>query len=253
MNNIFTKILVCIYGNNNDDAVLEGAINFGKAFNATLVIGATAEGARNSAEILDKELNGLSLTVERITLADDHIKTVAKMVDDIGADLVVAANQKHSQQLVDSIKVPVLSILNQFKKGQITNIIMPIHDDPGTRQKIPVATEIAKTFGANINILVVAGNSPDEITKLKTYAYQAEKYIHEKGARCSYQIETGKKVVTETIRVAEESNADILIIMNDRDGGGCFGKSKSDHIMAECSVPVLVVEPKDTTVSYAQL
>jgi len=58
-------------------------------------------------------------------------------------------------------------------------------------------------------------------------------------------------VVPKTIKIAKDSNADLIIIMNDRDGGGWFGKSDSEQIMAGSGVPVLVVEPKDTTISHA--
>lgn len=253
MSRIITKTLVCLYGIENDDHVLEGGISVCKAFGAQLVIGTTEEGKRNDAQIIESKLVGLSIPTEQVTLPNESVKAVAKMVDDIGADLVVTASTKHTQHLVDALEVPVLSILKGFGKGLVKNILMPIHDDPGTRQKIPIATEVAKTFGANINILVVAHDDKEEITKLKTYAYQAEKYILDKGGRCTYQIEIGKKVAEETVRVAVESGADMVIIMNDRGGGGWFGKPLSDQIMSHCDVPVLVVEPKDTTISYAQL
>lgn len=253
MSKIITKTLVCLYGSSNDEDVLEGAMNVSKAFGAQLVLATTAEGERNSAAIISSKLQGYPFPVERVTLPNEHFKSVIKMVEDSAANLVVVSHTKHTQSLINGLEIPLLSILNGFSQGLIKNILMPIHDDPGTRQKIPMATEIAKTFGANINILVVANNNNEEITKLKTYAYQAEKYIVGKGGRCSYTIETGKKVVDETIRVANESGADMVIIMNDRGGGGWFGKSLSEQITEACKVPVLVVEPKDTTISYAQL
>lgn len=252
MSKIITKTLVCLYGSSNDADVLEGAMNVSKAFGAHLLVAASAEGERNSATIISNKLQSYNSPVERISLPNEHYKSVIKIVDETAANLVVVSHTKNTQSLINGLEVPVLSILDGFAQGLIKNILMPIHDDPGTRQKIPVATEIAKTFGATINILVVAGNNHEEITKLKTYAYQAEKYIVGKGGRCSYTIETGKKVVDETIRVANQTGVDMVIIMNDR-GGGWFGKSLSEQITEACKVPVLVVEPKDTTISYAQL
>lgn len=251
MSNIITKVLACIYGKSNDDAVLEGAINFSHAFNAQLVVATTEEGRRNSADAINNRLSTETANVEKATLANDSHKTAAKLAEELEAGLVVVSYDKHTQDLVNILDVPVLSILNGFKKGQIRDIVMPIHDNTGTRQKIPIATEIAKVFGANIHIAVVASSSTEEIARLKTYAYQAEKYITEKGGKCTYQIETNKKVVPETIRVAEETNSDLIVIMNDRDGGGWFSKPQSEQIMEASGVPVLVVEPHDTTVSYA--
>lgn len=252
MSKIITKIFACIYGNNNDDAVLEGAINFSRAFGAQLVVATTEEGRRNSAESINNRLSSETVNVEKATLANNAYKTAAKMAVEIEADLVVVSFDKHTQNLVNALDIPVLSILKGFKKGLIKNIVMPIHDNTGTRQKIPIATSIAKVFDANIHIAVVTTDSKEEQARLKTYAYQAEKYIREKGAgKSTYQIETDKKVVLETIKIAEENDADIIIIMNDRDGGGWFGKSDSEHIMASSGVPVLVVEPKDTTISHS--
>lgn len=254
MSKIITKILACIYGSDNDDAVLEGSINFARAFNAQLVVGTTEEGRRNSAEVINNRLGGETMNVEKATIANENYKTAAKLANDLECDLVVVSHSKQTQSLVNALEVPVLSILKGFKKGPIKEIVMPIHDNTGTRQKIPVATEIAKVFDANIHIAVVASHSQEEITRLKTYAYQAEKYINEKGnGKCTYQVETDKKVVPETIRIAQDTNSDLIIIMNDRDGGGWFSKPQSELIMESSDVPVLVVEPKDTTISYAQL
>lgn len=252
MSKIITKIFACLYGNDNDDAVLEGAINFSRAFGAQLVVATTEEGRRNSAESINTRLSSETGDVEKATLANNAYKTAAKMAEEIEANLIVVSFNKHTQSLVNALDIPVLSILKGFKKGLIKNIVMPIHDNTGTRQKIPIATAIAKVFDANIHIAVVTTSSKEEQARLKTYAYQAEKYIHEKGSgKCTYQIETEKKVVPETIKIAEENDADLLIIMNDRDGGGWFSKADSEQIMESSGVPVLVVEPKDTTISHA--
>jgi len=253
MNNLFTKILVCIYGNSNDAALIEGALNFCRAFNCQIIVGTTEEGNRTSGEVVNRDLAAAGAKAERITLANTHFKTVAKTVEDMGIDLVVVSADKHTQSLVNSLQVPVLSILKSFKKQLIKNILMPLHDDPGTRQKIPIAAEVARVFGASINILVVTSNNKEEISKLKTYAYQAEKHFNERRVKCTYRLESGKKVEKETVEVADSANADLIIIMNDRDGGGWFSKPLSEQIMMNSNVPVLVVEPKDTTISYAQL
>jgi nucleotide-binding universal stress UspA family protein len=240
--------MVCLYGAHNDNAVLEGGINFSNAFGTTLVLASLA----GNEHKFDSRLSSEKLHVEKLTLPDDGFKTAAKKSKEIGADLLVVSHDKHTQQLVNALEVPVLSILDDFTPGQIRNILMPIHDDPGTRQKIPVATEVAKTFGATINILVVAGHSTEEVNKLKTYAFQAQNWISKKGGNSTYHLETGKKVVDETIKHAENAGADLIVIMNDRDGGGWFGgKPLSEQIMLGSKVPVLIVEPKDTTVSYA--
>ncbi len=252
MSKIITKILTCLYGTDNDDAVLEGAINFSHAFNAQLVVATTEEGRRNSAESINNRLSSEPVNVEKVTLANEAYKTAAKIAVELGADLVVVSFSKQTQKLVNALDIPVLSILEGFKKERIKNIVMPIHDNTGTRQKIPIATSIAKVFNANIHIAVVTSSSKEEQARLKTYAYQAEKYIKEKGSgKSTYQIEIEKDVVPKTIKIAKDSNADLIIIMNDRDGGGWFGKSDSEQIMAGSGVPVLVVEPKDTTISHA--
>ena len=247
MSKIFTKTMVFLNGANNDSAVLEGGINFSRAFGTSLVLATTA----GNEHKFDSRLSSEKLPVEKLTLPDDGYKTAARKSKEIGADLLVVSHDSHTQQLINALEVPVLSILDDFTGGQIKNILMPIHDDPGTRQKIPVATEIAKTFGATIDILVVAGTGTEEINKLKTYAYQAQNWISKKGGNSTYHIETGKKVVDETIKHALDINADLIVIMNDRGGGGWFGKPMSEQIMLGSKVPVLVVEPKDTTVSYA--
>ena len=122
MSKIITKILACIYGADNDDAVLECSLNFARAFNAQLIVATTEEGRRNSAEVINNRLGSETMNVEKTTLDDESIKTVVKLTESTNADLVVVSYSKHTQGLINLLEVPVLSILKGFKKGKYVKL-----------------------------------------------------------------------------------------------------------------------------------
>jgi nucleotide-binding universal stress UspA family protein len=49
-----------------------------------------------------------------------------------------------------------------------------------------------------------------------------------------------------TIQYAQDKNADMVVIMNDRDGG-FFSSSLSEKIIRNSPIPVITVEPRDLT------
>ncbi len=135
------------------------------------------------------------------------------------------------------------------------NIVLPLDDSKETRQKIPYAVSMGKYFNATINILAVSRDSSNEVgTRIKTYAYQAQNFLEEKGIKTTYELSQGKNVATATIDYANRINADLIMFMTEAESPGLFTMGTyAQQIINNARVPVMTIPPKDLEVSYAQL
>ncbi len=253
MEHTFTKILVTLNPDHVHAGTIQTGIYYGKHFDAPVIVAGTKENLTQYNSVIkeNESSSGVNLVIHEIK--DDNHKTIAEAVNKTGADLVIAPANKNTQKIVNDIDFPVLSITENFNNRPIRKIVMPLHDEPTTRQKIPYACGVAKNFGAEIYTIVVSSANEEEQSLLKSYAYQAEKYMSQHNVSHNYEITIGKKVEEETIEYAKKIDADLIIIMNDRDGGGFFGLALSDKMIRTSPIPLMIVEPKETNVSYARL
>jgi hypothetical protein len=91
---------------------------------------------------------------------------------------------------------PVLTLNAGASLKQIKNIVLPIDSTMETRQKIPLAIQLSRHYGAQIHIMAItAMEKGEERTKLEHYALQSRKFIEEKGVRTTFQLLFGKACV----------------------------------------------------------
>jgi nucleotide-binding universal stress UspA family protein len=240
----FTRIAVGLRSDGLHPGTLDAALNLSKIFKCTLHLICFDDNCNIYEDLISKKAQegNVRFQIERRT--KESAREIINAAKEMEADLLIIPADKKSQAIINDLEIPVLTIKENFGARPVRNIVMPIHDKPSTRQKIPVGTEIAKHFGAEINIIVVSGKNDEEQKRLKSYAHQAQKYITEHGVACNYFFQLGGEVDVETVKYAEEKNADMVVIMNDRDAL-FFQSSLSEKIIRNCDVPVLVVEPKD--------
>src|SRR5690606_23362037 len=98
----------------------------------------TADDLQKHKPTLEKHYTVKSSTLTLNKYNDDEIIKTAK---ENGFDLLVKKADKNSQKIVNALDFPVLTLNAEFSNKAIKNIVIPLHDDPGTRQKIPVATQ----------------------------------------------------------------------------------------------------------------
>lgn len=250
MSSNFTKIAVCLNPNDSSSSVLDASANIAKVFGAEIVAIGTAEDLQKHTPTIEKHY---LVRISKIVLDKYSDDEILKKVKEDGFDLLVKKADKTSQKIVNALHYPVLTMNAAFSNKDIKNIVIPLHDDSGTRQKIPLATQIAKKFGATVHIVGVSSSNVEELARIKSYVHQAEKLIDKENVNNSSYMAIDKKVDKETVEYANKINADMLIIMNDREGGGFFGKSLSEKMILASDIPILTVEPKNTSVSWAGL
>ncbi len=240
----FTKIAVGLRSDALHSGTLDAAVNLSKVFDCSVHLICFDDNC-NVYETMIQEKASLSTArfeIER--RSKESVKEILKATRELEADLLIVPADKNSQTLINELDIPVLTVRDDFDPKPIKHIVIPMHDKPDTRQKIPVTAEIAKHFGAIVDMFAMSGTGADSQKRVKAYAHQAQKYIADEGVECSYHFEVGGKIDKDTIRYANEKNADLIVIMNDRDAG-FFSKSFSEKIINSTDIPVLTVEPRD--------
>ncbi len=240
----FTKIAIGVRSDGLHPGTLDAALNLSKVFGCTLHLICFDDNCAVYEALIEEKATHGNVKFEIIRKSNESAKAIIQTVRELGADLLIVPADKNSQTIVNALDIPVLTVKDDFSSKPVKHIVMPIHDKPETRQKVPIAVELAKHFGAVVDIIAVSGKSDEEQRRVKSYAHQADKFMTEKGVKCSYHFELGGKVDQITIDYAKEKNADIIVIMNDRDSG-FFSSSLSEKIIRNSSIPVIVVEPRE--------
>nr|MCR4931845.1 universal stress protein [Bacteroidales bacterium] len=86
---------------------------------------------------------------------------------------------KNTYRTITDSPVPVLSVREDFNfRKALENIVIPLDSTTETRQKVPFATRMAKTFGSTIHLLgLYTSDSKDIKGLVNGYVEQVEKYL----------------------------------------------------------------------------
>jgi len=150
-------------------------------------------------------------------------------------------------KIISYAPCPVISVRTDFTaKGSIKNIVLPIDDSFDTTKKVPMAAKLAKTFGANIQLLSVYYS---ELTSLKKVTdnnvKETKRFLQRKGVFTNVKSCVSNNVSTSIVRYAEDLNADLIVIMTDQDKASkdIIMGINSQQIINRSSIPILSVKP----------
>ncbi|MFH0867029.1 MAG: universal stress protein [Bacteroidota bacterium] len=156
----------------------------------------------------------------------------------------------NAYRFVTSAPCPVITIREAFiwNKKHIAKIVLPVDSSIETRQKVPLTTELAKAFGAEIHILGVHSTKvKDVIGLMEGYARQTMEFIQEKGVPCQYKRFYCDNITNGAIDYAKEIKAELISIMTEQEGSsksiwlGTYAQQMVNH----SSIPVLTLHSKD--------
>lgn len=156
----------------------------------------------------------------------------------------------NAYRFVTSAPCSVITVREAFmwNKKHITKIVLPIDSSIETRQKVPLTTELAKAFGAEIHIIGVhATKVKDVIGVMEGYARQTMEYIQEKGVPCQYKKFFCDNITNGAIDYAKEIKAELISVMTEQEGSsksiwlGTYAQQMVNH----SPIPVLAVHSKD--------
>ena len=127
---------------------------------------------------------------------------------------------KNTYRTITESPVPVLSVREDFDfRKDLENIVIPLDSTTETRQKVPFATRMAKTFGSTIHLLgLYTSDSKDIKGLVNGYVEQVEKYLdkYEVKHKTEY-VDAKKNLTVTTLEYADQINADLIVIMTEQE------------------------------------
>lgn len=185
-------------------------------------------------------------------------KMIVKAAKDIKADIIVMGTHgvsgfrefavgSNTARVVSEAPCPVLSIQKHSKKGGFTKILVPFRDKPHARESVDYAIDLAKTYGATMQILGISVD-PDNAAKRKIQleADQIRKISEKRGVKTTVDVVKGRYVPENILDYATKKKSDLVVLMADLDKSGI-----SEYIMGpviqrvvnHSKLPILSIHP----------
>ncbi len=142
---------------------------------------------------------------------------------------------------------PVFTIKYSPVPKSIKKIVIPIKLHIDTRQKVPVAADLAALFGAEIHVVTISTrNNKRDAERLNSYSKQAGAYLKEKNIPFVTKTIIGESLPTITSNYADAVDADMIVIMSSStDKWNVFLGSYAQQMLNKSKVPLLSITPKE--------
>jgi len=141
---------------------------------------------------------------------------------------------------------PVITIRNSPVPKKIRRIVLPIKLHPDTRQKLPIAADIAKIFDAEVHVLAIAvRNNKRDLERLDSYSRQSIGFLKSRKVEHVYHTVTGDSLPVLTLNYAEAVDADLIIMMSSAiDKWNVLFGSYAQQMLNRSSLPLLSIKPR---------
>ncbi len=150
-------------------------------------------------------------------------------------------------KIISATERPVLTTRTGRIPEDIKNIVMPLDVTIDTRQKVPITTEPAKLFGAEVHIITMSSSRGQRITsRLEAYSRQAAGYFTAKKVPFRQKSLYGENIVDLIVVYADSVNADVITIMKEQSRNLTFMGNLTHQLLNRATIPVLTLSNKET-------
>jgi len=184
---------------------------------------------------------------------------VAQQAKAIGADLVISGTHgvsgfeefwigSNAYRIVTHAPCPVVTIRQGFQVREIKKMVLPIDSTQETRQKLPVAAELADFFGSEIHILSLYSTPLKSVQKrVDNYAEQVKEYLKEQKIKYISELKESDNITRSTLDYSESIDADLIIIMTEQETttANLFLGPYAQQMINHSTIPVLSVRSKE--------
>ncbi len=198
------------------------------------------------------------VTVSIITEVGSIHKKIAQTAKQAHIDLIMMGTHgssgssyiigRNTTRVVQESPCPVISVQAHAKKMGFTKIVLPIDDTNESRQKVPFALEIARQYNSHIIVTgIMQSGNEDYQRKFKIKIEQVEDFLTEHGIACESKYIQGDDRAKMTLKVIEENDADLVIIMTEQDTSftGLLMGNYASKVINNSKVPVMTVRPAE--------
>jgi nucleotide-binding universal stress UspA family protein len=190
------------------------------------------------------------------TKGDVYVETY-RIAEEMKATMIIAGLESHmkfkdiigssASKLIRKASCPVITIRGEEHRDGCENILLPIDLSSETREKVDVAIQFAKYFGASIRILGVFDiNDSEYENRLLAYAHQAKQFIKGKGISCTNKFIPTKDIAQTVVDYGNKIEADLIMIMNKPSLNVVefFGGTDAQRIVDISNIPVMTIQPE---------
>lgn len=189
----------------------------------------------------------------------EKIIEVAEMVN---ADLIVMGTNgapkgvmkkvigTNAERVVRLAHCPVITIKGKDHKKGCDNIILPLDLENRTKEKVTLAIEYARYWGATIRVVSVLLKDKQEIKdKLVRNLNQVKKFISDANLECSAELlegEKGKGLVSCILDYEKKFESDLILIMTRQEDvfSNKLG-TVAREIIYQSDIPVMSIKPHE--------
>jgi len=196
------------------------------------------------------------IPVEFMNVKGDIYTETDRVAEEINATLIIMGIESHmkfkdifggsASKLIRKAPCPVITIRGREHRDGCENILLPLDLSRQSREKVDVAVQFAKYFGASIRVLSVF--SPSDAAyenQLLAYSHQVKQFIKSKGISCTNKSIASDHVAETVVDYANKIEADLVMIMNKPELSvkEFFGGTEAQHIVDISNIPVMTVNP----------
>jgi nucleotide-binding universal stress UspA family protein len=200
--------------------------------------------------------NGVQVNI--ITDVGKTYKRITHTAKQSHADLIIMGTHgssgnsyslgSNTTRVVQESSCPVISVQEHAKKMGFTKIVVPIDDTNESRQKVPFAIEISRMFSAHVFVVgIMQSSSEDYQRKFKIKVQQVEDFLVEHGVSCETKFISGEDRAKATMKVSEEVDADLVVIMTEQEGNfaGLLMGTYASKVINNSKIPVMTIRPAE--------
>lgn len=184
---------------------------------------------------------------------------INKVAIDYNSDLIVLGTQGKiglklfssslAFQIIEKSAIPVITVRDGARIAkEIKTILIPIDDTLETRQKIPFSVRLAKMCGAEVHMLAIYHSSVQAVKEnVERYTRQSAEYLEGNNMNFVVKSLETNDVVNETIKYANEINADIISIMTTQISAtsNIWKGTFAEQLIDQSPIPVITVPSKE--------
>jgi len=177
----------------------------------------------------------------------------------VSADLIITGTHgvsgfeefwigSNAYRIVTSAPCPVITLRHDFQVGDIRKIVIPIDSSQETRQKIPVAAQVAQLFNSEIHILSLYSTPLKSVQKrVDNYAKHVIDYCGERKIKYVAVAKESENITRTTIDYSESVGADLIAIMTEQETttANIFLGPYAQQMVNHSPVPVLSMRAKE--------
>jgi nucleotide-binding universal stress UspA family protein len=159
-------------------------------------------------------------------------------------ELFVGSN---ALKIMSATDKPVFTLKQSPIPSGVKKIVVPIKLNVDTRQKAPIAGDLAKLFGAELHVVAITTRkNKRDLSRLGSYSRQVANYFKARKLPCVSKTIVGDNLPTLTGNYADAVDADMIVVMSSAlDKWNVFLGSYAQQMVSRATVPLLCITPKE--------